>query len=69
MILDHVPQRSRFLVVAAAAFDANRLRGRNLNVIDITAVPQGLENSIAEPEGKDVLNRFLAEVVIDAVDL
>ena len=32
-------------------------------------VPDRLEDPVGEPQGKDVLDRLLAEVVVDAVDL
>ena len=69
VILDHVAQRAGFLVVRAAAFDADRFRGRDLHVVDVAPVPQRLEDAVAEAEGQDVLHRLLAQVVIDAVDL
>ena len=56
-------------VIAAAALDAEFLRHRDLHVIDITAVPDRLENAIGEAENQDVLNGFLAEIMIDAIDL
>ena len=67
MILDHVAQRAGFLVVGAASLDADRLRGRDLHVVHVAPVPQRLEDAVAEAEGEDVLHRFLAQVVIDAV--
>ncbi len=39
MVLDHVSHRARFLVVAAAPFDAERLGDGDLNMIDLRAVP------------------------------
>jgi hypothetical protein len=38
-------------------------------VIDVVAIPKGLEHQIGEAEHQDVLNRALAQVVIDAIDL
>ena len=69
MVLDHVAQRAGFLVIGAAAFHADRFGRRDLHVIDIAAVPQRLENSVAEAERHDVLDGFLAQIVVDAVDL
>ncbi len=42
---------------------------RDLNVIDVVPVPDRLENAVGKPESEDVLNRLLAEVVIDAKNL
>src|SRR5262245_27835377 len=69
MILDHVTQRARFLIVSPPALDSNRLGGRDLHVIDVAAVPQWLENAVPPAEREDVLHRFLAEIMIDAVNL
>ena len=69
MILDHVAQRPGFLIISAAAFHADRFGGRDLHVIDVAAVPERFENAVAEAEGEDILDGFLTEVVIDAVDL
>ena len=69
MVLDHVAQRARFLVISAAAFHADRFGRRDLHMIDISAVPQRLEDAVAEAEGHDVLDRFLAQIMVDAVDL
>jgi hypothetical protein len=33
------------------------------------AAPQRLEDTVAEAEGQNVLNRLLAEIMIDAIDL
>jgi hypothetical protein len=38
-------------------------------MIDVGAVPQRLEDAVAEAERHDVLDRFLAQVMVDAVDL
>ena len=69
VILDHVAQRAGFLVVGAAAFDADRFRGGDLHVVHVAPVPQRLEDAVAEAEGQNVLHGLLAQVVIDAVDL
>ena len=69
MIRHHVSQRTRTVVVAPAAFHADRLGGGNLHVIDVAAVPDRLEDAVAEAERQDVLNGFLAEVVVDPIEL
>ena len=68
MILDHVAQRTGRLVVARAIFDAERLAGENLDVIDVAAVPDRLEDRVGETQHHDVLRGLLAEEVVDAVD-
>ncbi len=55
--------------VAAAALHANGFGYGNLYVIDITAVPDRLEDSVGETESHNVLNGFLAQIMVDPVDL
>ena len=69
MILDHVAQGAGFLVIPAAAFDADRLGRRDLHVIDVAAIPERLEDAVSETERQDVLDGLLAQVVIDAIDV
>ena len=38
-------------------------------MIDVAAIPDGLENSVGKPKRHDVLDGFFAEVVVDPVDL
>ncbi len=57
------------VVVAAPALDADGLGDGELDVIDVLLVPERLEHLVGEAEGQDVLHGFLAEVMIDAVNL
>ena len=57
------------VVIIAAKLHAQFFGDRNLHVIHVAAVPHRLENSIRESEGENVLNRFFAEVMVDAVNL
>ena len=65
MVLDHVTERARLLVVAPAPVDARRFRDGDLNVIDRVAAPGPLDHRVREPEGEDVLHRLLAEIVVN----
>src|SRR5581483_959053 len=56
-------------VIATALFDANFFRRRDLHAIDVTAVPDRLENRIAKTENQNVLHRLFPEIMIDAIDL
>ena len=69
MILHHVTQRPRLVEIACARADPLALGDRDLHVIDIVAVPDRLDERVGETEDQQVLDRLLAEVVIDAVDL
>ena len=69
MVLDHVAQRAGLLVVRAARLDADALADRDLHVVDVVPVPEGLEDAIGPAEDEDVLHGLLPEVVVDPVDL
>ena len=69
VVLDQVAQRARLVVVAGAAADADVLGGGDLDVVDVVAVPDRLEHRVREPEGQQVLDGLLAQVVVDAEDL
>ena len=69
MVLDHVPQGTGMVVIITAVADPQVLGHRDLHVIDVVPVPDRLENAVGKPKSQDVLNRFLAEVVIDAKNL
>jgi len=43
MVLHHIPQRASALVVAGSILDAELLAGRNLDVIDVSMVSEGLK--------------------------
>ena len=69
MVLHHVAQRAGLLVVAGPRADAFLLGDGDLHVVDVLLVEQRLEDAVGEAQHEDVLDGFLAEVVIDAVDL
>src|SRR5438067_6309906 len=69
VVLDDVAHRAGLLVVARALLDADRLGDRDLDVVDVLAVPDRLEDPVRETHDEDVLDGLLAEVVIDAEHL
>ena len=69
VVLHHIAQRARPVVVATPLFDADGLGHCDLHVVDVATVPDRLENPVAEAERDDVLDRLLAQGVIDPVDL
>ena len=69
VVLHHVAQRPGGVVVAAAALDAEAFGDGDLDVVDMGGVPQGLEQRVAEAERHQVLDRLLAEIMVDPVDL
>ena len=50
VVLDHVADRPRGFIKRGTALDPQTFRGGDLDVIHIPAVPQRLEDSVAEAE-------------------
>ncbi len=61
VVLHHVAQRARLLVIRPARLHADRLAHRDRHAVAVLAVPQRLEG--------DVLDGLLAEIVVNPVDL
>src|SRR5438045_3769487 len=69
MVLENVPCDTRFIEIGAAPFHAQRLRNRDLDIVDIAMVPQQLEESVGKSQDQDVLDRLFTEIVVDTIDL
>ena len=69
MVLNDVTQAADRVVEAAAVVDTEVLRHRDLHRLDVAAVPDRLEERVGEAQVGDVLDRLLAEEVVDPVDL
>jgi hypothetical protein len=54
MVLEQVAQGAG-LVIEQAAFDADGFRRGNDDALNVTAIPDGLEEWVVEAEGQDVL--------------
>ena len=68
MVLDDVADGADLVVELAAALDAEILGHGDLHALDVIAVPDRLEEGVGEAEIEQVLDRFLAEIVVDAED-
>ena len=69
VILEHIAQNACPIVVAAAMLDIDLFGNRDLDMIDVIAIPDRLENRIGEAEEQDVLDGLFTEIMIDTVDL
>ena len=69
VVLHHVPHRPGLIVIAAPPFYADGLCHCDLDVIDVLRVPQRFEQHIAKAYGHQVLDRFFAQIMVDAVNL
>ncbi len=68
VILDDVANDAGLLVELAAPLDPEVFRHGDLYVLHVVAVPDRLQKSVGEAKVEDVLDRLLAQVVIDAED-
>jgi hypothetical protein len=70
VVLDHVAQGAGLVVVAASAvLDAKGLGDGDLHQLHMVTIPEWFEDRIVEAEAQQVLDRFLSEIMIDAVNL
>ena len=69
VVLHHVAHRTGAFVKAATLFHTQLFGHGDLDVGDVLAPPQGLEQRVAKSQCKQVLHRGLAQVVVDAKDL
>lgn len=66
MALHHVTQGAGACVVRVAAVHAFALCDQDVHRLDVVAVPHRLQQGVAEAQGDQVLNRSLAQIVIQA---
>jgi hypothetical protein len=69
MILYHVAQCARLLIITSTVLNTDGLGGGDLDVVDVVSVPDRFEYAVGKSECQQVLYRFLAEEVVDAVCL
>ena len=66
MVLHDVAHRTDRVVESPAILDSEVLGHRDLDRLDVLAVPDRLEQGVREAEVHDVLHRLLSEKVVDA---
>ena len=69
MIRNHIAQCAGSIVITAARFNAEPFGNRDLNVVNIVSIPNRFKNAVAEAKNQNVLNGFLAEIMVDAINL
>ena len=69
MVLHHVAQRADAIIIGDAAFEAHGFGDGDLDMVDRGGVPQRFEHDIAEAERQQVLDGFLAQIMVDAENL
>ena len=66
MVLHHVPQRAGIVIKTCATFKPDCLAYGDLDMRNCIGVPQGFKQHIAKTQCHQVLNSFLAQIMIDA---
>jgi hypothetical protein len=69
VVLHDVAERPDWVVEVAPVRHAEVFGHGDLHALNPVAIPQRLQNGVAEPEEQDVQGRFLAEKVVDPEDL
>ena len=69
VVLDDIAQGAHLVVEGAPTLDVDRLRERDLHRLDVVSVPDRFEDLVREAQIHDVLDRLLAQEVVDPVDL
>src|SRR5258705_11374489 len=69
MILNHIADCASLIIERASALNSKVLCHSNLYALDLIAVPERLKERILEAEKDHVMNRPLAEVMVDAEDV
>jgi len=69
VVLDNVPDNPGLLVEGAPALDPEVFSDRDLDMIDMTAVPEIFKDTVRKTEEDNILNRLFAEIVIEPIDL
>ena len=68
MVLQHVLERADSVVVAGPALERERLLPHDLDLGDMVAVPDGLEDPVGEPPAQQVLDCGHGQEVVDTED-
>ena len=69
MVGDHVLEGASTFVIGGAHFDPDRFCGSDLDIIDVTPIPDGFKDAIGKAHDHDVLDGFFTQIMIDTVSL
>jgi len=65
----HVPERAGMIVISAEMLHAHGFGDGDGHMIDVTTIPHRLEHRIGKSKRQNVLHGFLAQVMINPIDL
>src|SRR5690625_7429451 len=69
MILNHISERTRLIVVPVSVLNIYCFGDRYLDIVDVISIPEGFKDSIRKPESQNILHRLFAQVVVDPKNL
>ncbi len=69
VVLHHVAHRAGLVVIGAAPVHPHGFGHRDLDMVDVLGLPQRFEQDVGKADGHQVLDGFLAQVMVDPVDL
>ena len=69
MVLHHITEGTGLIIVATALFNAQLFSKGNLHIINVLAVPDIFKQQISKADGKNLLNHFLAQIVVNTENL
>ncbi len=69
MVLHHIAQRARLVIIPAAPFHADAFGHGDLHMVYVLAVPERFKQSIGKADRHQVLHGFFAEVMVYPVNL
>ena len=67
VVLDHVAQRARPVVIIAAPFQPHGLGDGDLDMVDMRRIPQRFEQRIGKAQRQQILDGFLAQIMVDPI--
>lgn len=68
-VLHDIPDDAEIIKVSTTTFGSERFLESDLHIVNVFAIPHLAEENVGETHGHDVLDHFLAEVMINAVNL
>src|SRR5262249_44589719 len=66
MILNHIANGARLIVETSPTLDTKIFRHRDLDALDVVAIPKRLDKRVRKAKDHEVIHRPLSEVVVDA---
>src|SRR5690606_22616611 len=69
MVLYHISQSTRSLIIPAPVFYTYSFGCGNLYMVDIVTIPYRFEQGIGKTKCQNVLYGFLPQIMIDAINL